>query len=99
MQLFFMDTDMTHWQDHITVDPNYCHGKACIAGTRVLVSIILDNLAAGIEVAEILRQYPSVTSDDIHAVLAYAADLAKERTVNLYLERSAGSLNLTRISR
>ncbi len=80
---------MAHWRDHITVNPNICHGKACIAGTRVLVLSILDNLAAGIEEAEILRQYPSVTSADIHAVLAYAADLAKERTVNLYLEQSA----------
>ena len=80
---------MVHWRNYITVDPNICHGKACIAGTRVLVSMILDNLAAGIEEAEIRREYPSVTSEDIHAVLAYAADLAKERTVNLYLEKSA----------
>ena len=80
---------MPFWRDHITVDPNICHGKACITGTRVLVSIILDNLAAGIDEAEICRQYPSVNRDDIHAVLAYAADLAKERTVNLYPEKSA----------
>lgn len=80
---------MANWRDHITVDQNICHGKACITGTRVLVSIILDNLAAGIEQAELLQQYPSLTSENIHAALAYAADLAKERTVNLYLEQSA----------
>lgn len=80
---------MVHWRDHITVDPNICHGKACITGTRVLVSSILDNLAAGMNEAEIRRQYPSVTNEDIHAVLAYAANLARERTVDLYLEKSA----------
>ena len=36
-----------NWQDHVTVDPEICHGKACITGTRVLVATILDNLAAG----------------------------------------------------
>jgi len=72
---------MAHWRNHITVDPNICHGKACISGTRVLVSVILDNLAAGIEEAEILRQYPSVTSDDIHAVLAYPLVAYRQRLV------------------
>lgn len=60
---------MAHRCDHITIDPDICHGKACIAGTRVLVSTILDNLAAGIEGEEILRQYPSITRDDLYAVL------------------------------
>lgn len=66
------------WQERITVDPNICHGKPCIKGTRVIVSIILDYLKAGESHEEILRQYSSLTSDDIRAALAYAAWLAHE---------------------
>jgi uncharacterized protein (DUF433 family) len=64
------------WQHHITVDPNICHGRACITGTRVLVSVVLDNLAVGVGVDEIMASYPSLTQEDIRAALAYAADLA-----------------------
>ena len=67
------------WHEHITVDPRICHGKACIKGTRVLVSVILDNLAAGSDPDEITRSYPSVTREAVQAALAYAADLAGER--------------------
>lgn len=52
---------MVDWQDHITVDPGVCHGRACITGTRVLVTTVLDDLAAGRTSAEIVRSYPSVT--------------------------------------
>ena len=69
------------WRDLITVDPHICHGRACIKGTRVLVSVILDNLAAGLSVEEIVRSYPSVSADAVRAALAYAADLAGERIV------------------
>lgn len=48
--------------------------EACIAGTRVMVSIILDNLAAGATAAEIIRSYPSITDDDVQAAMAYAGD-------------------------
>ncbi|MGH9891589.1 MAG: DUF433 domain-containing protein [bacterium] len=71
------------WKDHITVDPNVCHGKACIRGTRVMVSVILDNLAAGLKPEEILKDYPSLTPQAIQAAIAYAADLARERVVPL----------------
>lgn len=71
------------WQDRISVDPHVCHGKACIQGTRVMVSVILDNLAAGLGRDEILASYPSLASDDIEAALAYAAELARERVVPL----------------
>lgn len=49
-----------NWEERITVDPLVCHGKACIKGTRIMVSVILDNLAEGIEEAEILKSYPSL---------------------------------------
>lgn len=71
------------WQDRITVNPHVCHGKACIAGTRVMVSVILDNLAAGMTRDEILSSYPSLVKEDIEASLAYAAELARERCVVL----------------
>ena len=70
-----------NWQDRITVDPQVCHGKACIKGTRVMVSVILDNLAAGTDREEILASYPSLKSEDIEASIAYAAELARERVV------------------
>jgi len=65
----------------ISVDPLICHGKACVKGTRVMVSVILDNLAAGNGEEEILRSYPSLTRLDIQAALAYAAELTKERLI------------------
>ncbi len=71
------------WRDRITVDPNICHGKACIKGTRVMVSVILDNLAAGTPRDEILASYPSLASSDIELSIAYAAELARERVVPL----------------
>lgn len=63
----------------IVVDPSTCHGQACIKGTRVTVSVILDNLASGESESAILKSYPSLTHDDILAAIAYAAELAKER--------------------
>jgi len=71
------------WQDRITVDPNVCHGKACIKNTRVMVSVVLDNLAAGVSRDEILMSYPSLTAEDVDASIAYAAELARERVVPL----------------
>lgn len=70
-----------NWRERITVDPQVCHGKACIQGTRVMVSVILDNLAAGLGRDEILSSYPSLVSEDIEASIAYAAELARERVV------------------
>ena len=69
------------WRDYIIVDPNVCHGKACIRGTRIMVSIILDNLAAGLDPEEVLRSYPSLSREAIQAAMTYAADLARERVV------------------
>ncbi|MCY4113993.1 MAG: DUF433 domain-containing protein [Chloroflexi bacterium] len=71
------------WHEHISVDPNICHGQACIAGTRVMVTVILDNLAAGLTAEEIAESYPSVSADAVKAALQYAAELAKERMTPL----------------
>jgi uncharacterized protein (DUF433 family) len=67
----------------IVVDANVVHGKACIKGTRIPVSVVLDNLAAGLTVEEIALSYPSLTPEDVQAAAAYAADLARERVVPL----------------
>jgi uncharacterized protein (DUF433 family) len=79
---------MTDWQDRISVDPKVCHGRACIRGTRILVSVILDNVAAGVPQEEILRSYPALRAEDIAAALGYAAELARERVVPLPLGSS-----------
>lgn len=71
------------FSNRISTDPQVCHGKACIKGTRVMVSVILDNLADDVTEAEILKSYPSLTREDIHAAMAYAAELARERYVPL----------------
>jgi uncharacterized protein (DUF433 family) len=71
------------WQPFITVDPNICHGQACVAGTRILVSVVLDNLAAGLRHEEIVDSYPTLTRESIQACIAYAADLAREEVVGL----------------
>lgn len=78
-----VQVDHIDWRNHISQDPAVCHGKACIAGTRVMVTVILDNLAAGLSEQEIIKSYPSVTPDGIRASIAYASDLAKEGLVRL----------------
>jgi uncharacterized protein (DUF433 family) len=72
-----------NWQDYVTVDPAICHGQACIKGTRIMVSVVLDNLAAGLSIKEIMTSYPSLTPEAIQAAMAYAAELARERIVVL----------------
>ena len=66
-----------NWREHITVDPEICHGRACITGTRVLVTVILDNVAAGLSPEEIVRSYPSITTGSVRAAMCYAAEVAK----------------------
>ena len=79
---------MAEWQERITINPAVCHGKACIRGTRVMVSVILDNLVAGVPHEEIVDSYPGIQEPDIQAALAYAAELAREGTADLPLEHT-----------
>lgn len=72
-----------NWRDRIISDPAVCHGKACIRGTRIQVSVVLDNLAAGLTPQELVGSYPSLTLDDVLAAMAYAAELARERIIEL----------------
>ena len=66
------------WRNHITVDPEICHGKACITGTRVLVTMVLDNLASGLNPEGISKSYPSGSRKAVQAAIFYAAALAVE---------------------
>lgn len=69
---------MTNWKDRITSDPNVCHGKPCIKGNRVMVSVVIDNLAAGESHESIIRGY-QIGDEDILAALRYAGDFARDR--------------------
>ena len=76
------------WQSRISVHPQICHGKACIRGTRIMVSVVVDNIAAGTARQDILQSYPALTGEDIDAALSYAAELTREGTIELPLEAS-----------
>jgi uncharacterized protein (DUF433 family) len=72
----------------ISVDPNICFGKACIRGTRIWVSLILENLAEGVSEADLLKAYPQLKFEDIRAALAYAAETTREQVMPLDLVRA-----------
>ena len=80
---------MQNWKELISVNPAVCHGKACIRGTRIMVSVIVDNIAAGVPRDEIRSSYPALSDADIAAALAYAAELTREGSVDLPLEINA----------
>ncbi len=63
----------------ISVDPKICHGKPCIRGHRIWVSLVLDWLASGMTVAEIVSEYPGLEEADVLACIAYGAEMARER--------------------
>jgi uncharacterized protein (DUF433 family) len=67
--------------DRIVTDPTICHGKPCIRGHRIWVSLIVDLLADGMTNEEILAQYPGLEVDDIRACIAYAAEMTRERVI------------------
>jgi uncharacterized protein (DUF433 family) len=72
---------MIDWRQFLTSDPKVCHGQLCAKGTRVLVTVILDSLAAGSTRQEILGSYPSLKPEHIDATIAYAAELAREESL------------------
>lgn len=69
------------WKPHITADPGIMHGAVCFRGTRIPVSVVLDNLAAGETPQTILDEYPTLKPEHIPAAIGYAAALARERIV------------------
>ncbi len=67
----------------ITIDPNVCFGKPCIRGHRIWVSLILDFLASGWSISEILENYPGLEESDVRACIAYGAEMSRERYVEI----------------
>jgi uncharacterized protein (DUF433 family) len=76
--------------ERVVVDQDICFGKPCIRGTRIWVSLIMDNLAAGVSEDEILSAYPTLEKNDIRAAITYAAELAHDRIA----ERKSGRSSL-----
>lgn len=75
--------------DRISIDPTVCFGKPCIRGTRIWVSLLLDFLASGMTPDEILEEYPHLEAADIRAAIAYGAEMARERYVEIPIEAAA----------
>ena len=74
---------MNHLLHRISVDPLICAGKPCVRGTRIWVSLLLDFLASGSSMEEILEQYPQLKREDLLAAIAYGAEMSRERFVDL----------------
>jgi uncharacterized protein (DUF433 family) len=69
------------WKERISINPQICHGKPCIKGTRIWVSLVLDFLASGDSIETILQEYPHLTREDILACIAYGAEATRERFI------------------
>ena len=76
-----------NYLERITANPEICFGKPCIKGTRIWVSLILDNLAENLTFEEIIEEYPSISKDDILAAISYGADSVRERFVDLSITK------------
>ncbi len=74
---------------HISIDPKVCFGRPVIRGTRIWVTLIVDNLAEGVSEEELLRAYPQLTRDDIRAALGFAAEMTRERVLPVAAETGA----------
>jgi uncharacterized protein (DUF433 family) len=73
--------------ERISIDPNICFGRPCVKGHRIWVSLILDMLADGETLEELLTAYPGLTEEDVRACIAYGAEMSRGR----YLDLAAGS--------
>jgi len=80
---------MNNLLERISINPNICFGKPCIRGTRLWVSLILDFLASGMSIEEIIREYPQLELKDIQAAIAYGAEMSRERYVEIQMEEVA----------
>ena len=72
----------------ISIDPNICFGKPCIRGHRIWVSLVLDFLASGLSIQDVTREY-GIEEADVLACIAYGAEMARERFVDIPLTRTA----------
>jgi uncharacterized protein (DUF433 family) len=83
-----------NWKDRIMVNPNICHGRPCIRGTRIWVSLILDLLASGSSPNEILQEYPQLKLEDIQACIGYGAETTRERFIPITVEGLAHEIQI-----
>lgn len=74
--------------ERIAINPKICHGQPCVRGTRIMVWLVVQYLANGDAVEDILTAYPALSREDVQACLAYAAELTRERV--LPIEMSSG---------
>lgn len=70
----------------ITINPKVCFGKPCIRGHRIWVSLVLDFLASGMSIEDVLKDYPVLDADDVLACIAYGAEMSRERYVEIPAE-------------
>ncbi|MGH7496113.1 MAG: DUF433 domain-containing protein [bacterium] len=70
-------------ENHIEINPEVCHGKPVIRGTRIMVRNILGSLAGGDSISDILQNYPELTYEDIEAAIAYAIELVDDTQVTM----------------
>lgn len=75
--------------ERIKIDPHICFGKPCIRGTRIWVSLVLDFLATGMTVQEVIAEYPQLTPEDVYAAIAFGAEMSRERYVDIPIEAAA----------
>jgi uncharacterized protein (DUF433 family) len=75
--------------ERITINPNVCFGKPVIRGTRIWVSLILDFLASGMTMDEVLKEYPQLTGEDVRAAIAYGAEMSREHYIAIPFEAAA----------
>ena len=73
----------------ISIDPEVCFGKPCIRGHRIWVSLILDFLASGAAIDEVLEDYPQLAKEDVLACIAYGAEMSRERYVEIPLKKAS----------
>jgi len=69
------------WQNYISSDPRICHGQVCVKGTRIPISVVLDNIAEGLTAEEIVKSYPSLTVEAIRACVLYASSVLKKKKI------------------
>jgi len=74
---------MDNLLERVSIDPRICFGKPCIKGTRIWVSLILDQLAAGTPEKDFLENYPQLIHEDVLAAIAYGAEAARENIISV----------------
>jgi len=75
--------------NRISVNPRVCFGKPCVKGTRIWVSLLLDALADGMTIEDLLKEYPHLRREDVLAAMAYGAEMSRERYVDVPMEALA----------